>query len=204
MEDVVLVAGFTVFAGFQFNPAEEIARRLDGQAIRGHRVRGLVLPVSLKRGLRLLREHLEALRPRVVLGLGLAPWARRVTLELAAVSLVHYPDYPDEDGHRAELQLLDGGGLRAYTTRLPLEAVQACSRQGLPATVGVTAGTYLCNAAAYTIHRYAHENRVAGGFLHLPPSTELAHRHRFTATVPLWLQLETVKCILREAIRLNG
>lgn len=51
----MLVTGFTVFAGLQFNPAEEIARRLDGQVIGGHRVHGLVLPVPLKHALLLLK-----------------------------------------------------------------------------------------------------------------------------------------------------
>ena len=200
MQDRVLVTGFTVFAGYQFNPSEWIAASLDGHVVEGYRVHSLVLPVSLQRALPLLRKHLEALKPRVVLGLGLAPRARKVTVELAAVSLAHYPDYPDEDGHRAELHLLDSG-LRAYTTRLPLEAVRTCHGKGYPVTVSVSTGTYLCNAAAYTIHRYAHHNNAIGGFLHLPPTTELAYRHGLTGTMPLWLELETVKCILRETIR---
>ncbi|BES81696.1 hypothetical protein [Pyrodictium abyssi] len=198
---VALVAGFTVFAGLQFNPAEEIARRLDGATIGGLRVHALVLPVSLRRALPLLEERLRALRPRVALGLGLSPRAGKVTLELAAVSLAHYPDTPDEDGHRAVLEPLDAGGPRAYTTRIPLEAARTCSEKGHPVTVGLSAGTYLCNAAAYTIHRYAHRHGAAGGFLHLPPSTELAHRHHLEPATPLWLQLETVKCILEETIR---
>ncbi|ABM81432.1 pyrrolidone-carboxylate peptidase [Hyperthermus butylicus] len=202
MQGRVLVTGFMVFAGYQFNPSEWIAATLDGQVIEGYRVHSLVLPVSLRRALPILKEHLETLKPQVVLGLGLAPRARKVTVELVAVSLAHYPDYPDEDGYRADLQLLDNGGLRTYTTRIPLEAVRACRGKGYPVTVSVSVGTYLCNAVAYAIHRYAHHNNAIGGFLHLPPTTELAHRHGLTNTTPLWLELETVKCILRETIRL--
>jgi len=46
---VVPVAGFTMFAELQFNPAEEIARRPDGTTIGGLRVHALVLPASLRR-----------------------------------------------------------------------------------------------------------------------------------------------------------
>ncbi|HID41505.1 MAG TPA: hypothetical protein EYP33_05045, partial [Pyrodictium sp.] len=93
------------------------------------------------------------------------PRARRATLELAAVSLAHYPDTPDEDGHRAVLEPLDAEGPRAYTTRIFLQTVKTCSEKRHPVTAGASASTYLCNAAAY-IHRYAHSHGAARGFLH--------------------------------------
>jgi pyroglutamyl-peptidase len=199
----ILVSGFTVYGGFQLNPSEEIARMLNGSVIGGCRVESVVLPVSLRKAPRMLAEKLESLKPSLALGLGLSPRARKVTLELAAVSVAHYPDYPDEDGYKAFYEPLPGAhGLEALETRLPLpDVLSECSRRNLPLTASLSAGTYLCNAVAYTIHRYAVENKVPGGFLHLPPTTELQLRHNLPHSIPLNIQAETVKCVIETSLR---
>ncbi len=195
----LLVTGFTVFNGYQVNPSEEAALSLHGASIAGHRVVAVVLPVSLARMRRRLEGLLERLRPDAVLGLGLSPRVRAVTLELAAASLVDYPGFPDEDGYRADLELIDRE-LRVLPTRIPFHAVKACRARGHPVAAGLTAGGYLCNAAAYIIHRYAWNRGVPGGFLHLPPSTTLAMRAGLRWGMPQDEIIRAVCCMLEEAL----
>ena len=194
---IVLVTGFNVYGGYQVNPSAEIAEALKGLQLACCRVESIVLPVSLKRAPRLLEEAVEKYKPSAIVSMGLAPRLHRVALELAAVSIAHFPDYPDEDSYRAELEPVDGG-LEALTPTIPVEEVyeECARRRGLPLTVGVSAGTYLCNVVAYTAYKLARRHSIMAGFLHLPPTSELALRHGIPHSLPLWEQLETVRCIL--------
>jgi pyroglutamyl-peptidase len=54
---------------------------------------------------------------------------------------------------------------------LPLhDALEALWRQGIPARLSGTAGTYLCNATMYRLLRYSqmHRPKMLAGFVHLP------------------------------------
>jgi pyroglutamyl-peptidase len=198
----ILLTGFTVFRGYQLNPSDEIARALDGKNIAECTVKSLVLPVSLKKMPSILMEAVKDVKPSLLLGMGLSPRARKVTLELAAASIAHYPDYPDEDGYKAYLETLPGAnGFEVLGTGLPVkDIVEECGKRNLPITVNLSVGTYLCNAVAYLIHRYAASNGIPGGFLHLPPTTELQLRHNLPHSIPFNIQLETVKCVIETAL----
>ena len=203
LDCTVLITGYTVFSGYQLNPSEEIASMLEGARVAGCRVQTLIMPVSLRRVIEILPRKLREVNPSMVLGLGLSPRARKVTLELAAASIAHYPEAPDEDGFRANLHPLTGrSALDVKPTQLPVaRIVEECAeKRQLPLTVNLSIGTYLCNVAAYIIHSYAEQAGVPGGFLHLPPTTELAMRHRLSHSIPLSLQAETVKCVVETAV----
>jgi pyroglutamyl-peptidase len=193
----ILVSAFGVYGGYQLNPSEELAKALDGLHFNCCRVKSIVLPVSLRRAPKMLGEAFEKLKPRIAVGMGLAPRHRKVTMELAAVPVAHFPEYSDEDGVRAELEYVDEK-LQALTPTIPVQEVyNICSRErGLPLTVGVSAGTYLCNIIAYTLYKLGRIHNTYTVFLHLPPSTDLALRHGISYGTPLNVQLETVNCII--------
>ncbi len=201
MKAEVLVTGFTWFNGFQHNPAEEVAEALNGRIIEGYRVRALILPVSLRAVRSMLRRALEELRPRLALGLGLDPSAREVRLELVAYNIACFRE-PDVDGHRAWLEPVDPEGPRAAATTLPVERIaRRCEEKGLKLKPSVSLGTYVCNAAAYTIMSYAEKHGAMGGFLHVPPCTELALRSKLENSMPLHEQIEIVETVIEESLK---
>jgi pyroglutamyl-peptidase len=82
----------------------------------------------------------------------------------------------DNAGYRAAGEPCVAGGPAAYFSTLPLEAMLAAlAREGVPAYVSSTAGTYLCNQTFYTTRHLLERRglRTAAGFLHLPLSAAM-------------------------------
>jgi pyroglutamyl-peptidase len=166
----LLVTGFEPFAGQTANPAEEVAKALDGRAVGGAVVRSAVLPVHhAEAGPRVARLIGET-APLAIVHLGLAGGRARIALERVAVNVMDF-DTPDNAGHRAQGEPCVPGGPAAYFTTLPLAAILAALQaEGIPAYVSNTAGTYLCNQTLYgTLHLLATGGRpIPAGFIHLP------------------------------------
>lgn len=169
---MIVVTGFEAFGGHPSNPSEEIAKAVDGRVIGGHTVRAAILPVhhtdAARAAARLLGEH----EPVAVLHVGLAAGRARLAFERVAVNVMDY-ECPDNAGYQAHGEPCVAGGPAAYLSTLPLPAIlDALGREGVPAYLSNTAGTYLCNQTLYsTLHAIASERRRArAGFMHVPLS----------------------------------
>ena len=192
----ILLIGYSVFSGFQLNPSEEIVTGLNSASINGYRVKGLVLPVSYRYVKGMLPRILEEEQPDIALGIGLAPRATRPVIELVASNVASFR-IRDEDGALVGYEYVAGSDLEAVKTTLPVSSIlDECQRRGLDIVAGVSIGTYLCGIAGYYIMKYAETHKRIGGFIHIPPSTELAMRHGLRNFVSLSTLLETIKCVL--------
>ncbi len=174
---------------------------LNGRILGEHRVVGRVLPVSLRAVREKLPRLVEELRPSLILGLGLAPRAGKVLLELVFHNTAFFEE-ADEDGYRAWLEPLVEDGPSMVEARLPVRRImEECGRRrGLPLRPSVSAGTYLCNAAGYLVSLSSSRLGVPGGFLHLPPHTDLAMRVGLPNHQSLRLIAETVECVLEASL----
>jgi pyroglutamyl-peptidase len=171
----VLVTGFEPFGGHPSNPSEEIAKAVDGRVLHGLAVRAAILPVhhaeARREAARLLGEH----DPRAVLHVGLAAGRARIALERIALNVMDYTQ-ADNAGYQARGEPCVPGGPVAYLSTLPLAAIlDALGREGIPAYLSNTAGTYLCNQTLYTtLHAVAMTRKqTVVGFLHVPLSPAL-------------------------------
>jgi len=200
----VLLGGFEPFAGDAINPSREVVKALDGRAVRGVPVRGLVLPVQHERARELLLPALAAPDLHAVLLLGLAGSRARLALERVGVNAMDYST-PDADGalRRGERCLAEGPP--AYFSTLPLPAILATlTAQGVPAYLSYTAGTYLCNFSLYTvlhalagIDALARGPAVPAGFIHLPYLPEMVAAHgREEPSMSLDLMVRAVEIAL--------
>jgi pyroglutamyl-peptidase len=169
---MIVVTGFEPFGGHPSNPSEEIAKAVDGRVIGGQSVRAAILPVhhaeAARATARLLAEH----APQAVLHLGLAAGRARLALERVAVNVMDY-ECADNAGYQARGEPCVGDAPAAYFSTLPLAAMlEALGREGLPAYLSNTAGTYLCNQTLYsTLHTISVERRrTIAGFMHVPLS----------------------------------
>jgi len=187
----LLLVGFEGFSKYWPNPAETLVGRLDGLQAGGCIVEAKTIPVSLQ-AVKQLAGSLEGYQ--AIMGVGLAPTARRPRLELAAVNLV---DYSEPRGGEARLTPIVEDAPLTLPTGLPYrEIIQACRSKGLPLDPGASIGTYMCNALAYTLHLHSQKTGVPAGFIHIPPDTATAMRLNMRNYTPTWILEETLKCII--------
>ena len=221
---VILVTGFETFAEFKTNASQVVVEHLAEYTARGpvaSRLYALhtdVLPVAGRVAPARLVERLEQLQPDIVLCLGIAR-VEQINVERVAVNLCDYR-IPDRDGNQRIDEPIVEDGPTAYFSSLPVRAiVHACHEAGIPASISLTAGAYLCNEVFYTLRhwqnsRHDPSRRVAGagattpgisaigGFIHLPLlPAEAARQSRPTPSMPLDLQLEAIAIAIATCIR---
>jgi pyroglutamyl-peptidase len=184
---VLLLMGFEPFAGEPVNPSLELARALHGERIGGLRVVAQPLPCSFGATAAALDAALARWSPRLVVVLGQAGGRCELAFERVAINLVDAP-IPDNAGEQPVDTPVVPGGPAAYFSSLPVKAMVAAARAaGVPASVSLSAGSYVCNQAFYALmHRLAAGREpVPGGFVHLPWLPEQASRRAGQPSMPL-------------------
>lgn len=197
----ILVVGYSGFREYQWNTAEAVAVRLHGLRVGGCSVESRVVPVSLKAVKSLVPGLLEELDPAAALGVGLAPSARSVLLELAAANYAYF-EAPDEEGYRSPGEEVAPGGPRVVHTTLPVDSIVGeCRRgRGLPVRPSVSIGTYLCGVLGYTLMKWGLEKGRPAGFIHVPPDTGLAMKLGLGNYLSIRDIVDSVKCVLEVAV----
>ncbi|MBI2814766.1 MAG: pyroglutamyl-peptidase I [Opitutae bacterium] len=165
----VLLTGFEPFGGEPVNPSAEIARQLHGTVIGGHRVVGALLPCVFGAAITELRRQMRAARPALVVCLGQAGGRAEITPERVAIN-VDDARIADNAGRQPVDRPVVRGGPAAHWSTLPIKAiVAALRREGIPAAVSQTAGTFVCNHVFYGLmHELRKQPKVRGGFIHVP------------------------------------
>jgi pyroglutamyl-peptidase len=159
----VLVTGFEPFGGSDVNPSGEIARSLDGREVQGATVVGRVLPVRWFVAIRTAVDAARETAADAVIMLGQAGMRGAMAIERIGINVCEGKDNAGEDG--AGRPVIEGGPDGVFS-RLPIHEVMAAMRAaGVPAEISNSAGTYLCNHAAYGV---THTLSVPAGFIHVP------------------------------------
>lgn len=150
----VLVTGIEPFDGDAVNPSWQVAQALAGEQIAGAEIAVLELPCVLGQANLQLIAAIEALQPLAVICLGLAGGRAEISLERVAINLID-ARIPDNAGKQPIDVPVVAGGPVGYFSTLPVKAaVQQLRRQGIPAGVSYTAGTYNCNHIFYGLRHY--------------------------------------------------
>ena len=103
---------------------------------------------------------------------------------------------PDNAGYCPETPEIVAGGPDAYFSSLPLEQLKAAlDDEQVPAAISLTAGPYLCNASMYIARHLLHERGTPCGFIHLPPTPDLACG---AEPMPLDVQARGIRRVLDE------
>jgi pyroglutamyl-peptidase len=166
----VLITGFEPYGGRGTNPAHEAMKQLHGRTIDGKTVIGRGLPVSFGSFPEIAADLIEELNPSTVISLGLWPGESMIRIERIGVNIADF-GIPDNDGTLAVDEPVDRNGAAALMSTLPTRAIErAILREGIPASLSATAGTYLCNICLYSFLQAAQQHRepVACGFIHVP------------------------------------
>jgi len=201
----VLLTGFEPFGGDVRNPSAEIVAALQGRVIGGRRVVGVVLPCVFEASTAMLRRLLREHRPELVIATGLAGGRGELAVERVAIN-VQDARIPDNAGVQPVDRPVVAGGPAAYWSTLPVKAIVArLRRDGLPAGVSQTAGTFVCNHVFYFLmHALRRQRGVRGGFIHVPWLPEQAGAGGPAMTLPamtgaLAAVIETALAVRRDS-----
>ncbi|WP_312124493.1 pyroglutamyl-peptidase I [Lysinibacillus boronitolerans] len=179
----ILVTGFEPFLDFKINPTMQIVEALNGKKIDSYDIVGRILSVDFQQSAEQLKQHIEEVKPQIIISLGLAGGRFKVTPERIAINVKD--GEPDNNGYTPVDESIYEEGEDAYLTNLPIRSmVNRLQAEGYPAEISNTAGTYLCNNIMYEGLAYAQQHKgVRAGFIHIPASFELAIQH---GKIPGW------------------
>jgi pyroglutamyl-peptidase len=187
----ILLTGFEPFGTATSNPSGEIVKQISGDNIVT-----AILPVayaqSAERLLALIAEH----NPDVVICLGQAEGRTQITLEKIAINLddAHLAD--NQGVLRNDVKILEDGPI-AYFTTLPIkEMVDAAKAAGVPASVSLSAGAFLCNHVFYVAQNKFAGTKVRSGFVHVPLMDSQAPEFPGLPTMPLDQMVTAVRAML--------
>jgi pyroglutamyl-peptidase len=175
----ILLTGFEAFGTTPVNPAEVVARRLDGAEIEGRTVVSRIVPNTFFRCIDVVRDAIESERPEAVVMMGEYGGRAMITVERIAQNLNDNARYglPDNDGQVLQGQLTAPDGPAAYYATLPIRAmVKAMREAGIPSDISDVTGTFCCNHLMYgVLHDLAQTGSpVRAGWIHLPHLPEVA------------------------------
>lgn len=179
----ILVTGFEPFLDYKINPTMQIVEELNGKKIDCYDIVGRILSVDFQQSAEQLKQHIEEVKPQIIISLGLAGGRFKVTPERIAINVKD--GEPDNNGYTPVDERIHEEGADAYLTNLPIRSmVNRLQAEGYPAEISNTAGTYLCNNIMYEGLTYAQQHEgVRAGFIHIPASFELAIQH---GKIPGW------------------
>jgi pyroglutamyl-peptidase len=168
----ILVFGFEPFLEFDENPAQLVVQHLRARKIKDHEITSVVLPVDYSRIEERIVAEVTRVKPQLVIGFGLAPGREKITPEKIAVNY-RFASEPDNTGKVMNGTPIDPKLPDGIFTNLPVEGlVESLNKSGIPSTVSLSAGAYLCNNAMFVIVREARKQNFSGGFIHIPCHSE--------------------------------
>ena len=187
----VLLTGFEPFGTATSNPSGEIVKQISGDNIVT-----AILPVaftqSADRLLALIAEH----NPDVVICLGQSEGRTAITPEKVAINLDDARLADNEGILRNDVKILETGA-DAYFSTLPIkEMVDAINAQGIPATVSLSAGAFLCNHVFYVAQNKFAGTKIRSGFVHVPLMDSQAPEFPGLPTMPLDQMVTAVRIML--------
>ena len=187
----VLLTGFEPFGTATSNPSGEIVKQISGDNIVT-----AILPVAYAQSAEALLGLIEHHKPDVVICLGQAEGRTQITPERIAINLDDARLADNEGVERSDVKILDNGP-DAYFTTLPInKMVEAIKAAGVPASVSLSAGAFLCNHVFYVAQNKFAGTKVRSGFVHVPLMDSQAPEFPGMPTMPLDQMVKAVRTML--------
>jgi pyroglutamyl-peptidase len=187
----ILLTGFEPFGTASANPSGEIMKQISGDNIVT-----AILPVTYTRSAERLMQLIAEHNPDVVICFGQAEGRTQITPEKIAINLDD-ARLADNDGVlRSDEKILDNGP-DAYFTTLPVkEFAAAITAKGIPSSVSLSAGAFLCNHVFYVAQNELAGTKVRSGFVHVPLMDSQAPEFPGMPTMPLEQMVTAVRAML--------
>ncbi len=190
----VILTGFEPFNNSSLNPSQEVIRRITHKSI----VAKEVLPVTFSTASRKLIELIDLYQPDLVISLGQAEARSQITPEQVAINLDDAKIADNEGEILRERKIMDGGP-DAYFTTLPIRRiVERLQSNGIPASISLSAGTFVCNHLFYRLQHYCKGGEILSGFIHLPLMHEQADEFPGRPTMSIEEMVRGIGLVLDE------
>jgi pyroglutamyl-peptidase len=187
----ILVTGFEAFDKSTLNPSAEIVK-----ALKGDDLVTAILPVVFGQASAQLRELIDLHKPSAVLCLGLAVGRSEITPERIAINLEN-ARIADNAGNQPLEQRIMADGPDGHFSTLPLEKMVASMKAaGIPASISLSAGTFVCNHIFYVLQDYLKDSSIKSGFMHVPLMDEQRREFPTLPTMPIRQMIAGVEIAL--------
>ena len=176
----ILVTGFEAFDKSALNPSAEIVK-----ALKGDDLVAALLPVVFGQASSTLKELIDLHKPSAVLCLGQAEGRSEMTPERIAIN-VDNARIADNAGNQPLEQRITADGPDGYFSTLPIEKiVESMKAAGIPASISLSAGTFVCNHIFYVLQDYLKDSPIKSGFIHVPLMDEQRKEFPNLPTMPI-------------------
>lgn len=186
MTEKVLITGFEPFDDKTTNPSYEAVMRLP-ETIAGATIVKMELPSVFHESLQSVIGKIKAEQPDIVILVGLGEKAKSIRIERVAIN-IDDARIPDNKGNQPVDAPIIKNDLPAYFSTLPIKAIaDQLSKNGIPAEVSNSAGTYVCNHVMFGMLSYiSHEQlNIKCGFIHVPYTPEMVEADEVNQTMTL-------------------
>lgn len=188
----ILLTGFEPFHKSMLNPSQEIIRRISHRSL----VAKEVLPVTFGEASLNLNSLIDQHKPTVVIALGQAEGRKEITLERIAINLDDAL-IPDNAGNSPKERAIVAGGPDAYFTTLPIKnLVEKLNENGIPTSISLSAGTFVCNHIFYAMQHHCAGKAIKSGFIHLPLMNEQASEFPGLPTMQIEEMIRGIELVL--------
>ncbi len=165
----VLITGFDPFGGESINPAYEAVKDLPNK-IGEYEIIKAEIPTVFKKSYDKLFNLIDTHKPEIIFCIGQAGGRFDLTPERVAINVDDARIKDNEGNQPIDVKIFEDGE-NAYFTTLPIKKiVNEMQKNGIPASVSNTAGTFVCNHIMYALLYYINKNKLSskGGFIHVP------------------------------------
>ena len=188
----ILLTGFEPFHKSMLNPSQEIIRRISHRSL----VAKEVLPVTFGEASLNLNSLIDQHKPTVVIALGQAEGRKEITPERIAINLDD-ARIPDNAGNSPKERAIVAGGPDAYFTTLPIKnLVEKLNENGIPTSMSLSAGTFVCNHIFYAMQHHCAGKAIKSGFIHLPLMNEQASEFPGLPTMQIEEMIRGIELVL--------
>lgn len=197
----ILLAAFDPFGGEKINPALEAVKQV-AEVIEGYSVRKLEIPTVFHKSIEVLREQINEEHPEIILVIGQAGGRSEISIERVGIN-IDDARIPDNQGNQPIDEKINPTGPAAYFSNLPIKAMaEEIRREGIPAGVSNTAGTFVCNHILYGLMHHIHENNTGsrGGFIHVPFIPSQVTDKKGQPSMALGDMVKAIESALRAAV----
>ena len=169
----LIITGFDPFGGETVNPAWEAVRRLP-DTLGDYRLTRLEIPTVFEKAAHAVLAAAQADPADVILCVGQAGGRSAITPERIAINLAE-ARIPDNAGNQPRQSPIDPQGPDGIFSTVPVFAMaEAIHARGIPGTVSLSAGSFVCNDTLYRLLTHFAGTDTRAGFIHVPLLPEQA------------------------------
>ena len=165
----ILLTAFSPFGGEKINPSLEAVKLVKDKILETDIIK-LEVPTVFGKSIKIVADAIEKEKPDYVLCIGQAGGRYGITPERVAIN-IDDARILDNEGNQPIDRPIFADGEPAYFSNLPVKSmVEEIRKEGLPASLSNSAGTYVCNHLMYgVLYTLSKKYKgVKGGFIHVP------------------------------------